>query len=261
MKTEARSLFDLSGHVALITGATSGLGFATATALATQGATVIVSGLDEAACSETATRLCQSGLNAFGIACDVSDQRQVEQLVGEVLQRHGRIDTLVCNAGIQGPAGPFSNVTDDTWLRVMEVNLHSAARLTSLVIPDMAQRGSGSVILMSSIAGLRGNRRIGLYGISKAGLAQLARNLAVEWGPHGVRVNAISPGLIRTPFAAELIADSTFMSRRLSLTPLRRVGEPHEIAGVAVMLASPAGGFMTGQNIVVDGGTTISDGS
>jgi len=125
----------------------------------------------------------------------------------------------------------------------------------------MAERGSGSVLLMSSIAGLRGNRSIGLYGLSKAALAQLARNLALEWGPQGVRVNAVSPGLIRTPLAAGLLADTDFMQRRLQATPLRRVGEPHEIAGVVVLLASRAGGFITGRNLVVDGGTLIHDGS
>jgi NAD(P)-dependent dehydrogenase (short-subunit alcohol dehydrogenase family) len=125
----------------------------------------------------------------------------------------------------------------------------------------MAARGGGSVVLMSSIAGLRGNGSIGLYGLSKAALAQLARNLAVEWGPQGVRVNAVSPGLIRTPLAAGLLGDDAFMARRLQATPLRRVGEPEEIAGVVAMLVSRAGGFITGQNLVVDGGTTISDGS
>jgi NAD(P)-dependent dehydrogenase (short-subunit alcohol dehydrogenase family) len=143
----------------------------------------------------------------------------------------------------------------------MGINLKSTLDLSTRVIAGMADRGGGSVILMSSIAGLRGNKSIGLYALSKAGLAQLARNLAVEWGPKGVRVNAISPGLIRTPLAAQMLADEAFMTRRLSLTPLRRVGDPGEVAGVAVMLASRAGGFITGQNLVVDGGTTISDGN
>ncbi len=125
----------------------------------------------------------------------------------------------------------------------------------------MAERGSGSVIFMSSIAGLRGNKMIGLYGVTKAALAQLARNLAVEWGPSGVRVNAISPGLIRTALSKGLMEDAGFMQRRLAMTPLRRVGEVHEIAGVAIWLASRAGAFVTGQNIVVDGGTLISDGN
>jgi NAD(P)-dependent dehydrogenase (short-subunit alcohol dehydrogenase family) len=173
----------------------------------------------------------------------------------------GAVDVLVCNAGVQGHHGPMSAANDAQWQQVMDINLRAAVRLTSRLIPGMAQRGNGSVILMSSIAGLRGNRSIGLYGLSKAALAQLARNLAVEWGPQGVRVNAISPGLIRTPLAERLLADEDFMAHRLKATPLRRVGEPYEIAGVVVMLASRAGGFVTGQNLVVDGGTTISDGS
>jgi NAD(P)-dependent dehydrogenase (short-subunit alcohol dehydrogenase family) len=143
----------------------------------------------------------------------------------------------------------------------MTVNLRSVHWLTSLIAPQMAERGGGSVIIVSSIAGVRGNKAIGLYGLSKAASAQLTRNLAVEWGPRNVRANAISPGLIRTQFAAPLLSNEAVLERRLSLTPLRRVGEPHEIAGVAVMLASPAGAFITGQNLIVDGGTTISDGN
>jgi NAD(P)-dependent dehydrogenase (short-subunit alcohol dehydrogenase family) len=173
----------------------------------------------------------------------------------------GEVDVLVCNAGVQGPAAPIAAATDADWQQVMDINLRAAVRLTSRLIPGMAARGEGSVVLMSSIAGLRGNRAIGLYGLSKAALAQLARNLAVEWGPQGVRANAVSPGLIRTPLAEGLLADEAFMARRLQGTPLRRVGEPHEIAGVVVMLASRAGGFVTGHNLVVDGGTTIGDGS
>jgi NAD(P)-dependent dehydrogenase (short-subunit alcohol dehydrogenase family) len=151
--------------------------------------------------------------------------------------------------------------SNEDWQQVMDVNLRAAVRLSARLIPGMAARGGGSVVLMSSIAGLRGNRAIGLYGLSKAALAQLARNLAVEWGPQGVRVNAVSPGLVRTPLATQLMADEAFMKRRIQATPLRRVGEPQEIAAVVLMLASPAGGFITGQNLVVDGGTTISDGS
>jgi len=168
---------------------------------------------------------------------------------------------LVCNAGIEGHVGPLASADESDWQGVFDVNLRGAARLANGVIPEMAARGTGSVILVSSIAGLRGNKRIGLYGLSKAAIAQLGRNLAVEWGPQGVRVNAISPGLIRTPLAAELLADEKFMQRRLAMTPLRRAGESFEIAGVAVLLASRAGGFITGQNLVVDGGTLISDGN
>jgi len=168
-------------------------------------------------------------------------------------------------AGLQcrhaGPGGAAGQASDDDWQRVFDVNLRGAARFADRLLPAMADGGGGSVVLMASIAGLRGNGRIGLYGLSKAALAQLARNLAVEWGPRGVRVNAVSPGLVRTPLAAPLLEDAAFLQRRLAATPLRRVGEPHEVAGVVAMLASAAGAFITGQNIVVDGGTLISDGS
>jgi NAD(P)-dependent dehydrogenase (short-subunit alcohol dehydrogenase family) len=254
-------LFDVTGQTALVTGATQGLGLAIAEALAEQGARVIVSDLDGAACERIAVGLRSRGMLAEGLSVDLANGVDVQRLATLVQAAFGGIDILVSNAGIQGPCGPLSAATDDDWQRVMEVNLRAAVRLTTDLIPSMAARGGGSVVLMSSIAGLRGNGAIGLYGLSKAALAQLARNLAVEWGPQGVRVNAVSPGLIRTPLATGLMGDDAFMARRLQATPLRRVGEPTEIAGVVAMLASRAGGFITGQNLVVDGGTTISDGS
>jgi NAD(P)-dependent dehydrogenase (short-subunit alcohol dehydrogenase family) len=254
-------LFDLTGQTALVTGATQGLGLAIAEVLAEQGARVIVSDLDAAACERVAAALRSRGMRVEGLPADLAHAVEVERLATQAQAAFGGIDILVSNAGIQGPRGPLAAATDDDWQRVIEVNLRAAARLTSHLIPAMAARGGGSVVLMSSIAGLRGNGAIGLYGLSKAALAQLARNLAVEWGSQGVRVNAVSPGLIRTPFAAGLLGDEAFMARRLHATPLRRVGEPNEIAGVVAMLASRAGGFITGQNLVVDGGTTISDGS
>lgn len=255
------SLFDLHGRVVLLTGAGGGLGLAIAQAMANHGATLLLSDHDTAACEALASQLRAEGHRASVLPCDLSQQDEVRKLASAALQCHGRIDALVCNAGIQGPAGPHAAVTAPQWDAVMDINLRSAATLGNLLIPAMAEAGGGSVILMSSIAGLRGNKAIGLYGLSKAALAQLARNLAVEWGPRNVRVNAIAPGLIRTPLAAGLLADDAFMTRRMAQTPLRRPGEPHEIAGVAVMLASAAGAFITGQTLVVDGGTTISDGN
>ena len=254
-------LFDLTGQTALVTGATQGIGRTIAEVLAEQGARVIVSDLDGAACEGVAAGLRSRGAQAVGLPGDLAQGAEVERFAALALTAFGGIDILVSNAGIQGPGGPLAAATDDDWQRVFDVNLRAAARLTTQLIPAMAARGGGSVVLMSSIAGLRGNRAIGLYGLSKAALAQLARNLAVEWGAQGVRVNAVSPGLIRTPLAAGLLGDDAFMARRLQATPLRRVGEPEEIAGVVAMLASRAGGFITGQNLVVDGGTTISDGS
>jgi NAD(P)-dependent dehydrogenase (short-subunit alcohol dehydrogenase family) len=258
MKT-LHELFSLSGRVALVTGAAQGLGRSIATALGAHGAAVVLADVNAGACDAAAADLREQGIDALAVCCDVGDAAAVERLAEIAIGWRGRLDTLVCNAGIQGPAGPLAEVSDEAWQRVFDVNLRGAARLAKRVLPVMAGQGGGSLILMSSIAGMRGNRAIGLYGMSKAALSQLARNLAVEWGPQNIRVNAIAPGLIRTPLANELLASDAFMRRRLDMTPLRRVGEPHEIAGVAVMLVSAAGGFITGQTLVVDGGTLISD--
>lgn len=259
MMTGMPDLFRLDGKVAVVTGAAQGLGRAIALALGAHGASVVVADIDADGCDAAAAGLRASGIDCLPVACDVADGGAIERLADAALGWRGKVDTLVCNAGIQGPAGPLADAGDADWERVFGVNLRGAARLANRLLPQMAERGEGSVILMSSIASLRGNRAIGLYGMSKAALSQLARNLAVEWGPRGVRVNAIAPGLIRTPLAAELLASDTFMQRRLAMTPLRRVGEPHEVAGVAVMLASAAGAFITGQTLVVDGGTLIAD--
>jgi NAD(P)-dependent dehydrogenase (short-subunit alcohol dehydrogenase family) len=225
------------------------------------GARVVIAGIEPDECQSAAAGLRGEGLDALGLACDVGRREEVERLHAATLKACGRIDILMCNAGWAPPPGPLAAASEADWERVMRVNLHSQIWLTSLAIPAMAERRDGVVILTASLSSLRGNKALGLYGIAKAGVAQLARNLAVEWGPANVRVNAISPGVIRTDFARLLLDDDAVMARRVALTPLRRVGEPDEIAGVAVMLASRAGAFITGQNLVVDGGTTIGDGN
>lgn len=254
-------LFDLHGQVALVTGATGGLGQALCLQLSAHGAELAVVDLDAAGCEQVAAACRQGDRRAEGFAADLARPAAIEALCDAVQAAFGRVDILVCNAGIQGPAGPLLDADATAWDQVFDINLRSAHALAARFVPGMAQRGGGSVVLMASIAALRGNQAIGLYGLSKAALAQLARNLAVEWGPQGVRANAIAPGLIRTPLAQGLLRDPAFMARRMAATPLRRPGEPDEIAGVAVMLASRAGGFITGQTLVVDGGTLISDGS
>jgi NAD(P)-dependent dehydrogenase (short-subunit alcohol dehydrogenase family) len=248
-------LFDLSGKVALVTGSSRGLGYAIAEALIAHGAGVVVSSEDADDTAAAAARL-----GAIGIACDVADDAAVAALVAQTTKRLGGIDILVSNAGINGgpSADPFDMKIFD---RVIAVNLRSMVVLTKHALSGMARRPGASVILIASIAGLRGNGRIEAYAMAKAGVAQLARNLAVQWGPKGVRTNAIAPGLIATSFASGLMGDEAFMARRIQMTPLRRVGQPHEIAGAAVFLASPAGGFVNGQVLVVDGGTVITDGS
>ena len=248
-------LFDLSGKVALVTGSTRGLGYAIAKAMIAHGATVIVS-------SENAedTAAAAAELGGIGITCDVSDDAAIAALVAKTVERFGGIDILVSNAGIQG--SPSADPLDMTIFdRVIAVNMRSMAVLTKHALPHMAGRDGASVILMSSISALRGNARIDAYALAKAGVSQLARNIAVIWGPKGVRANAIAPGLIDTRLAEHLKADAAFMERRMQMTPLRRMGTPDEIAGVAVFLAAPASGFVNGQVIVADGGTVITDGS
>jgi NAD(P)-dependent dehydrogenase (short-subunit alcohol dehydrogenase family) len=255
------SLFDLTDKVALVTGGTSGIGAAIAKQFALAGARVVIASEDAADCERVAAAMRRDGHAVTGAACDVAYRREVEDLAAAVTELHGRVDILVCSAGIAPPSGPIANATDRDWDRTMTINLRSLLWLANLVIPGMAERRDGSVIFVSSIAGLRGNKALGLYGVSKAAGAQLARNLAVEWGPSNVRVNAISPGVIETRFAAPMLDDADVMSRRLALTPLRRIGKPEEVAGLALLLASRAGAFITGQNIVVDGGTLIGDGN
>jgi len=253
--------FDLHGKVALVTGAHRGIGYAVAAALGAAGAQVAICSEDAAGVQDAAQRLVAQGVQALGLHCDVTDDAQLAQLVRATREQWGRIDVLVCNAGIAGRPGPMAQVEDAEYERVMAVNLRSNVKLTSLVLPGMAAGGGGSVILMASLSALRGNKSINVYALSKAALTQLARNLAVEWGPSNIRVNAIAPGFIRTELSRGILEDAAHLARRLQHTPLRRVGEPEEIAGAAVFLAAPAGAFVTGHTLVVDGGTLISDGN
>lgn len=250
------TLFDLHGKVAIVTGSTRGIGLAIARAFQDHGAKVVISSEDADDCARVGQEF-----GTLAIPADVTDSSQLAALVDGTVDHHGGIDILVCNAGITGRPGPFASIDMDDYDRVMAINLRSQVELCNLALPHMAARGGGSAILVSSLSGLRGNGAINAYALAKAGVAQLARNLAVEWGPRNIRVNAISPGFIRTELSAPLLADAAFMQRRMAMTPLRRPGEVQEVAGAALFLASPAGAFVTGHNLVVDGGTLITDGS
>lgn len=253
------SLFDLTGKVALVTGAHRGIGLAIAEEMGLAGAEVAFCSNDGKGVADAADALRGKGIDALGIACDVGADAELDRLVAETEKKLGPIDVLVCNAGINPHFGPMAVATDEEYDAIMRINLRSAVQLCNRVVPGMADRRDGVVILTSSLSGLRGNGKIGVYALSKAALAQLARNLAVEYGPRNVRANAISPGLIGTEFAAPIMGNPEGLAKRLEKTPLRRPGEAREIAGTAVYLASAAGAFTTGHNLVVDGGTLIGD--
>ncbi|WP_374438234.1 SDR family NAD(P)-dependent oxidoreductase [Pseudomonas panipatensis] len=254
-------LFSLRGKTALITGATRGIGLAIAREYGRAGARLAISSENAEDCRRTLSRLAEEGIEAIALPADLACQAQVEALADACLAHFGRLDALVCNAGVAPHLGPLASASDADWELTLTVNLRSALWLSNALLPAMAAQGGGSVVLMASIAGVRGNKGLGLYGLSKAGLAQLARNLAVEWGPANVRVNAISPGVIHTEFARPLTEQPEILQRRLALTPLRRVGRPEEVAALALLLAAPGGAFISGQNLIVDGGTTIGDGN
>jgi len=252
-------MFDLKGKVAVITGSSRGIGKATAEYLARAGAKVIVSSRKEESCLPVVEGIKAEGGEAHAIACNVAYKEQVEHLVYETEKVYGPIDILICNAACNPVYGPMHTVSDDAFDKIINTNVKSNFWLSNLVAPSMAKRGGGSIIIVSSIAGLMGTTGIGVYGISKAADMQLARNLAMEWGPKNIRANCICPGLVKTDFAKALWENKDALNKVINATPLRRVGEPDDIAGVALFLASDESRFVTGQYIIADGGGTITD--
>ena len=253
------TLFSLDGRVAVVTGSSRGIGRAIALRLAEHGAKVVISSRKAAACAEvvrTIDELHGAG-RALAVPANISVKAELQQLVDATMREWGRIDVLVCNAATNPHFGPLATIGDETFRKILDNNILSNHWLAQLVVPQMVERGEGSIVIVSSIGGLRGSPVLGAYCISKAADMQLARNLAVEYGPQGVRVNCIAPGLVRTDFARALWSDPKLHAERVAATPLRRIGVPDEIAGAAVFLASPASAFMTGQCLVVDGGVTI----
>lgn len=250
--------FDLSGKVAVVTGSSRGIGRASAELLAKMGAKVVVSSRKADACEEVAKGIRDSGGDALVIPCNISRRNEVEGLIDGAAKHYGKVDILVCNAAVNPYYGPLLDITDEAFDKIMGSNVKSNVWLCARAIPQMAERGNGSVVIISSIGGLRGSTVIGAYGISKAADFALCRSLAGEWGPKGVRVNCIAPGLVKTDFARALWEDEALLKRRTATTPLRRIGEPHEIAGAVAYLGSDASTFMTGQTIVIDGGVTTA---
>src|SRR5262245_28084187 len=251
-------IFDLTGQVAVITGSSRGIGRAAAEIMASLGAKVVVSSRKAEACKEVADGINKAGGEAIVIPCNISRHDEVKALVEGTTKHYGRIDILVCNAAVNPYYGPLLDIKDEAFDKIMGSNVKSNIWLCALAIPQMAERGNGSVVIISSIGGLRGSTVIGAYGISKAAHFALCRSLAGEWGPKGGRVYRVAPGLVKTDVARALWEDPDNLKRRTAGTPLRRIGEPDEIAGAVAYLASDASTFMTGQTIVVDGGVTTA---
>jgi len=252
------SLFDLTGKVAIITGSSRGIGKAIAEAMADAGAKVTISSRKPGPCQEVADAINakHGDGTAIAVPANISSKEDLQAMVDATNKAFGKIDICVCNAASNPYYGPMSGIDDDAFTKILQNNIISNNWLIQMCAPQMRERKDGSVIIVSSIGGLRGTPIIGAYNISKAADFQLARNLATEFGEDNVRVNCIAPGLIKTDFAKALWDNPDTLKRSLAGTPLKRIGEPEEIAGAAVYLASKAGAYMTGQTIVVDGGAT-----
>ena len=247
--------------VAIVTGSSRGIGRSIALQLARAGARVVISSRKQDACEEAAQSIrdaCgKSGGETLAIAANISDKSQVEALVAKTREIWGGVDIMVCNAATNPYYGPMTGMSDEVFDKIMRNNVLSNAWLCNLAYPDMKAKKDGAIVIVSSIGGLHGSSVIGAYNVSKAADMQLARNLAVEWGPDNIRVNCIAPGLIRTDFAKALHENPVLRAKVEGETPLRRIGEPDDIGGIAVLLASAAGQYITGQTIVADGGMMI----
>jgi len=250
-------LFDLTGKVAVITGSSRGIGKAIAERMAEQGAKVVISSRKAGPCEEVAGAInAKSPGHAIAVPANISSKEDLQRLMDETRSAFGKIDILVCNAASNPYYGSQLDITDDAFGKILSNNIVANNWMISMVVPEMRERKDGAIIIVSSIGGLRGSTVIGAYCISKAADMQLARNLAQELGPDNIRVNCIAPGLVKTDFARALWDTPEGEKRASSGTPLRRLGEPDDLAGAAIYLASRAGAWTTGQTIVVDGGST-----
>lgn len=252
-------MFDLSGKVAIVTGSSRGIGRAIAQAYAAAGSRVVISSRKQSACDTVAAAINDAigEERAIAIAANISEKPALEALVAHTRDRLGQIDILVCNAASNPHYGPMAGIGDDQFRKIFDNNVLANHWLINMVAPEMMARNEGAIIIMSSIGGLVGSDVIGAYNISKAADLQMVRNLALEFGPRNIRINAIAPGIIRTDFARRLWEDPHAEAALKRATPLGRVGEPDEVAGAAVFLASRASTYVTGQTIVVDGGATV----
>ena len=256
------TLFDLTGKTAIVTGASRGIGEAIAKRLAQHGANVVVSSRKIDACQEVADAIneTEGRKAAHAVACNISHREHLQQLVDETNEVFGDVDILICNAAVNPAFGASKDITEEQIDKIFDCNIKANHFLSHMVLPQMKKRGGGAIVIISSISAFVGNPGIGMYGVSKAADLQIARNLAVEYGPDNIRVNCIAPGIVKTYFAEALWKDPKTEEFIAGKLPMRRFGEPDDIAGAAVFLASDAGKWMTGQHITIDGGTLIGMG-
>lgn len=252
-------MFDLAGQVAVITGSSRGIGRSIAEHMSRAGARVVVSSRKLDACALVVEAIRAEGGEAIAVACNVSDPAQLGNLLDQAVAAWGRLDILVCNAAVNPYYGPMATMPEEAYDKVMNCNVKSSFLLCNRAAPLMAKQGGGSIVIVSSIGGNQGSATLAAYGISKAADFALARNLAIEWGPKGVRANCIAPGLIKTDMSRALWENAKLLEAVEETTPLRRIGLPEDIGGVAVFLASRAAAYLTGQTLVVDGGITVKE--
>ena len=250
--------FNLKGKVAIVTGSSKGIGKAIAKGLAQMGAAVVISSRNQKACDGVVAEFEKEGLKAVGIACHIGKEEQRKNLVDTVVEKLGRIDILVNNAAINPVYGPIENVEPDIFDKIMEVNVKAPWALSNLVLPHMQSNKKGSIINIASVEALTPGFGLGLYSTSKAALLMLTKNQAKEWGQHGVNVNAICPGLIQTKFSAALWTNEKLLGKLEKSIPSGRMGQPEEMIGLACLLASDAGSYMTGGVYTADGGYMIA---
>jgi NAD(P)-dependent dehydrogenase (short-subunit alcohol dehydrogenase family) len=258
--TSTDNLFDLTGRSAIITGSSRGIGRAIAERLAEHGAKVVISSRKAEPCQEVADAINHrfGAGRAIAVPANIASKEDLQRLADSTNDAFGQVDILICNAASNPYAGPLSGISDEQFFKILQNNVVSNHWLIQMVAPQMVERKDGSIVIVSSIGGLRGNALIGAYNISKAADFQLARNLAVEYGASGVRVNCIAPGLIQTDFARYLWENPKILEQVTAPMPMKRIGQPDEIAGAAVFLASKASTYMTGQALVIDGGVTVA---
>lgn len=249
--------FSLDGKVAIVTGGSRGIGLSIVHHLAELGAKVVVASRKIDACNAAVAEVEAKGGEALAVACNISRKDECEALVQAAKDKWGRVDIFVANAAVNPVYGPLADLEDAAFQKVMTSNVHSLLWFAKFAMPLMVEQGGGSFIVVSSIGGLRGSPTLGAYGISKTADIGVVRSLAVEWGPKNITVNCIMPGLVKTDFARALWENPELAADRISRTPVRRLGEPDDIGGIAAFLASPWARFITGEVIVADGGTTI----